>query len=207
MRDLAAIAKDRRFGKDSTLKAPLEPSSYLLILVSSMAIWSLPYFNYKTTKSKATKGCSKFQEGICNESRQALANRHFQALGFVSVLFQFLTKGIQAITRIPLRRKSSEASHGGKRRNPHHSVVFGEAGNGTVVGISELSRVDKKMQPSNLYLKLNRIATKVIKLFYTNQCTKRMSSFEKPIHNRRIFLISLSSKRIKYFILESSLKL
>ena len=36
------------------------------------------------------------------------------------------------------RRESSEASRGGKRRNPHQSAVFGEAGNGTVVGIPEL---------------------------------------------------------------------
>ena len=33
---------------------------------------------------------------------------------------------------------SSEASRGQKRRNSHQSVVFGEAGNGTVVGIYEL---------------------------------------------------------------------
>ncbi len=39
---------------------------------------------------------------------------------------------------VSLRRESSEASRGGKRRNSHQSAVFGEAGNGTVVGISEL---------------------------------------------------------------------
>mgnify|MGYP001089853535 CR=1 FL=1 len=41
----------------------------------------------------------------------------------------------------PLRRESSEASPSGKRRNSHHSAVFGKAGNETVVGISELIRV------------------------------------------------------------------
>ena len=40
-----------------------------------------------------------------------------------------------------LRRKPSGADFGGKRRNSHQSAVFGEAGNGTVVGISELVRV------------------------------------------------------------------
>ena len=38
------------------------------------------------------------------------------------------------------RRESSEASRGGKRRNSHRSAVFGEAGNGTAAGISELVR-------------------------------------------------------------------
>lgn len=37
-----------------------------------------------------------------------------------------------------LRRDSGKASHGGKRRNSHHSTVFGKAGNGAVMGISEL---------------------------------------------------------------------
>ena len=39
----------------------------------------------------------------------------------------------------PFRREFSEASRGGKRRNSHQSAVFGEAGNGTVAGISELA--------------------------------------------------------------------
>ena len=38
----------------------------------------------------------------------------------------------------PLGRESSEAIPGRKRRNSHQSAVFGEAGNGAVVGISEL---------------------------------------------------------------------
>ena len=38
----------------------------------------------------------------------------------------------------PFRRESSEASRGGTRRNSRQSAVFGKAGNGTVVGISEL---------------------------------------------------------------------
>ena len=42
---------------------------------------------------------------------------------------------------VSLRRESSGASRGGKRRNSHQSAVFGEAGNGTVVGISELERL------------------------------------------------------------------
>ena len=48
----------------------------------------------------------------------------------------------------PLRRESSEASRGGKRRNSHQSAVFGEAGNGTVVGISELVEVGGVEPPS-----------------------------------------------------------
>ena len=38
----------------------------------------------------------------------------------------------------PLGHESSEANRGRKRRNSHHSAVFGKAGNGAVVGISEL---------------------------------------------------------------------
>ena len=44
------------------------------------------------------------------------------------------------VSPFPFRRESSEASRGGKRRNSHQSAVFGEAGNGTVAGISELVR-------------------------------------------------------------------
>ena len=44
----------------------------------------------------------------------------------------------------PLGRKPSGADFGRKRRNSHQSAVFGEAGNGAVVRISELSLVDKK---------------------------------------------------------------
>ena len=44
------------------------------------------------------------------------------------------------VSPFPFRRESSEASRGGKRRNSHQSAVFGKAGNGTVVGISELAR-------------------------------------------------------------------
>ena len=38
-------------------------------------------------------------------------------------------------------REPSAAGLGWKRRNSHQSIVFGEAGNGTVVGISELVRM------------------------------------------------------------------
>ena len=37
-----------------------------------------------------------------------------------------------------LRRKPSGADFGGRRRNSHHSAVFGGAGNGAVMGISSL---------------------------------------------------------------------
>ena len=40
----------------------------------------------------------------------------------------------------PRRREPSEAVRGGMRRNPRQSAVFGEAGNGTAAGISELVR-------------------------------------------------------------------
>ena len=46
-------------------------------------------------------------------------------------------------SRPPLRRESSEASRGGKRRNSHHSAVFSEAGNGAVMGISELAEMER----------------------------------------------------------------
>ena len=54
----------------------------------------------------------------------------------------FLTKEMQAqsASPSPLHRESSGAGRGGKRRNSHHSAVFGKAGNGTAVGISELVR-------------------------------------------------------------------
>ena len=47
-------------------------------------------------------------------------------------------------------REPSAAGRGWKRRNSHQSAVFAEGGNGTVVGISELSRVDKKDATSYL---------------------------------------------------------
>ena len=46
--------------------------------------------------------------------------------------------------------ESSAANPARKRRNSHHSAVFGEAGNGAVVGISELSSVDKKDAPDQI---------------------------------------------------------
>lgn len=49
---------------------------------------------------------------------------------------------------IPFRHESSEASRGGKRRNSLQSAVFGEAGNGTVVGISELVRPEEFEPPA-----------------------------------------------------------
>ena len=44
----------------------------------------------------------------------------------------------------PLRREPNEVVRAGKRRNSHHSAVFGRAGNGAVMGISELSILDEK---------------------------------------------------------------
>ena len=44
------------------------------------------------------------------------------------------------LSPFPFRRESSEASRGGTRRNSRQNAVFGKAGNGTVVGISELAR-------------------------------------------------------------------
>ena len=46
----------------------------------------------------------------------------------------------QSAPPVPFGPESSEANRVRKRRNSHQSAVFGKAGNGTVVGISELVR-------------------------------------------------------------------
>ena len=45
----------------------------------------------------------------------------------------------QSAPPVPFGPESSEANRVRKRRNSHQSAVFGKAGNGTVVGISELA--------------------------------------------------------------------
>ena len=47
----------------------------------------------------------------------------------------FYDKMFEKRESFTLRQESNEASRGGKLKNAHQSAVFGEAGNGTVVGI------------------------------------------------------------------------
>ena len=66
--------------------------------------------------------------------RKKGSKRYYACFRYAVKIQKRLDKGNSVL----LRRESSEASRGGKRRNSHQSAVFGEAGNGTVVGISEL---------------------------------------------------------------------
>ena len=91
---------------------------------------------------------------------------------------------IAPVLRLPqkIRRKPSEADFGGKRRNPHQSAVFGEAGNGTAVGISELELM-VGIEPTTFSLRVRcsaiephqRIRLFPLGLVVTNQLLYRLS--------------------------------